>query len=814
MNQSRAMMAAVGLAMAAAWPAQAQDRDADRGAPTRPVRVVQPADVTGGSDRDQNMVTISEFAEEVELKELVELAVAMLDINVAIDPSLSGSVAFTGEIEIPEEELLPLIDSLLAREGFSIYYDELTRFYNVVPTDTLPIGLGGPLATTRVIRTPNVKPSAMSEAIDEQLGGSKPRITYLDELGTMIATGPREQLDLLERLVGVILSERSNQELTRIELRYISSPAARQRILDLLGASSELSSMLTGAARTAAARGQVNQQQADASALGGAAGTGLENLADRLGVDPKGNALVFRGRPDEIEEVQRLVALIDVSDELVEKRYQTGTATRDIAEQARLRGLGDVVTMTGMDQLGGGQPTGRGAQNAALRGVLGDEPSAVGGSRIVANPNEGYIMYYGTAEQQLIMDRLVGTFELDRDRIVAQAYKLYHADAVEVSDIVYSLVTDQVLQQGSPLLPQQTGRNQQQPRQQPVDVPPGEEGEGVGIQPGADVFVIANPANNQVVVRAPQRLQDDVEELIRKLDLRRPQVFIDVKIVSATMSDDLRVAFETQLINASGTGGALQTNFGLTSAGDTFTDPRSVATGLTGLTSAVIKSEYVPIVVNALKTEVDGRILSSPKLLVDDNEEANISSVDQEPITTTTQGEVSDQTSFSGFEDAGTELTVTPSISAEGYLRLAYEITLSNFVGEGSNGIPPPRQDRTVSSESVTIPSDMTIIVGGIDVQAENKTISKVPILGDLPVVGHLFRDTRTSESQTVLYVFITPKILRETSFTDLSILTRGPQEQMGLDDDVPDMKPAVIPILSNPMLNDRKRPSEDGGGA
>ena len=158
----------------------------------------------------------------------------------------------------------------------------------------------------------------------------------------------------------------------------------------------------------------------------------------------------------------------------------------------------------------------------------------------------------------------------------------------------------------------------------------------------------------------------------------------------------------------------------------------------------------MPIVINAIQQNTDARIVSSPQLLVDDNVEASIVSLDQQPTTTTTIGQTSDQTAFQGYEDAGTTLRVTPRISEGGYLRLTYEIELSNFVGEGSGGVPGPRQQRTVSSESVTIPSDATIVVGGLITKDKSRTVIKVPLLGDIPLVGELFRSTVNNETEGV----------------------------------------------------------------
>ncbi|MFG0284500.1 MAG: type II and III secretion system protein, partial [Phycisphaerales bacterium JB039] len=155
-----------------------------------------------------------------------------------------------------------------------------------------------------------------------------------------------------------------------------------------------------------------------------------------------------------------------------------------------------------------------------------------------------------------------------------------------------------------------------------------------------------------------------------------------------------------------------------------------------------------------------------------------------------------DQTSFGGFEEAGTTLTVTPRISPGGFVTLDYDIELSDFVGEGSDGIPPPKQTQTVNGY-VTIPSDATVIVGGIKIKDDADTVIKIPLLGDIPLLGHLFRDTRNSARQVELLVFITPRILYEPALTDYQLLTKGPQSDAMLDPDIPPLETFMVKSIA-----------------
>jgi type II secretory pathway component GspD/PulD (secretin) len=466
--------------------------------------------------------------------------------------------------------------------------------------------------------------------------------------------------------------------------------------------------------------------------------------------------------------------------------------------------------------------------------------------------------HYGTQSQQDQLKSLIDKFDTDQELVTIQTYKIKNQYAQDIADVLSGIVTGQTGSDNSnPFLPggnpfnafqrqfqgnQQGGgtrsnrsssssgrastsslqggttssrsaqaRSQQnspgggnirpifmgnnQGGRQPQ---PGAEGAaGLG---GEDVFIMADSANNQVIVKAPKGQQEEFAHLIAKLDQRRPQVQIEVQIVSVTATDDFRLAVETQGIIGQF---AFNTNFGLGSlTGGTptaptggFTSRKNVATDLPGITAAFIKSTQVPIIVTALKNNFDSRILSNPQVTVDDNVEATIESTDQQPTSSTSQTNSSTISNFGGYEEAGTVVTVLPSISEGGYMRLNYDIELSNFVGSGAAGFPPPKQVRHVTSESVTIPGDTTIIVGGIKVDTKTSNISKIPILGDIPLLGFLFRDTNKSNSSTRLYIFITPRILRDPNFRDQLLLTEGPLRDAGLLGDIPPMEPVMMEL-------------------
>lgn len=747
-----------------------------------------------------NLIAFDAFSEAVELATLVDFVGSTLNINIFVDGELTGSVVFNAPVQVPRSELLNLLDAMLEQYDYTITPDT-AGFYKVQPLTKVKPVLVGELATTRIIPTPNVKPStiqpALLVALGQAPGGNQPgagsvnsSVQAIDELGVLVVTATARTIGRVQALVDELLAVKSRMEYIRIELQYVAAPAALERVLALAGGSAPnpLGQGFTGQQRNP--NFQANQ------ALLGAAGAGLTNLDDRLVVDPQGNALIFKGTQEEADEVRSLIDSIDKPSALKPRQYFGGAAASQIADIASRRGLGEVVILREDQQLGGlGQFGGFNQFNNQLNQATGQTQATLGGPVMVVDVARGAIIYYGTQEQQDQLAALLDEMGTDDDRVVVETYVLNHNDAEEVANLLTGLITGQQQTSEGGLLPQAQGRGATggQPFQQiPPAGPAGDDEVAASFDPGV-TSVFADIPNNQIIVRAPKKQQAELAKLIDRLDRRRSQVYIQAQIVAVSDNTDFRLAIESQI---SAGQYQQQTNFGLSEGGTSFSDPRVVSTGLEGFTSALIRSDYIPFIINAIQTDTDSRIISTPSLLVNDNEDATIVSLEQQATTTTTQGDATTETGFGGFEDAGTTLEVTPSISDGGFLRLTYRIELSNFVGDPPTpGIPADRQERTVEGQ-VTIPSDATIVVGGIAVDDVSTTIAKVPLLGDIPLLGHLFRRTTKNNDQAKLYIFITPRIMTDPNFYDLKLLTRGPQAEVEMEDDQLRLEPAIIETI------------------
>jgi type II secretory pathway component GspD/PulD (secretin) len=178
----------------------------------------------------------------------------------------------------------------------------------------------------------------------------------------------------------------------------------------------------------------------------------------------------------------------------------------------------------------------------------------------------------------------------------------------------------------------------------------------------------------------------------------------------------------------------------------------------------------MPVLINALSTDDQANILSLPSVLVNNNETAIVKTEEERPTLQNTQNTTGTQTGAGAPRNAGITLEISPTISPNNYLRLNVSLEVSRFIGafdpnSATGGGVTVR--RTVKTQ-VTMPSDATMVLGGVIEDSESYSDGGVPFLKDIPVLGFLFRKSESTSNKTNLYFFVTPTILDEDDFQDL----------------------------------------------
>ncbi len=294
-----------------------------------------------------------------------------------------------------------------------------------------------------------------------------------------------------------------------------------------------------------------------------------------------------------------------------------------------------------------------------------------------------------------------------------------------------------------------------------------------------DVSIQADITNNAIVITAPPAIQQELKQVISQLDIRRDQVLVEAIIaeVSQELAKELGTSLAVGSTNASGRANspALVTNLGqLTSTALAVANGGQIPSSLSGLLLgggdlAKGGGTSFGILLKALGSDAATNILSTPTLVTLDNVEAEITVGQEVPFLTgqftSTGTNTNSVNPFQTIErkDVGLTLKIKPQIN-EGdavMLEIQQESSTLAATAGGLSTADVVTNKRTIKT-SVLAEDGQVIVLGGLMDDSYRDTSEKVPLLGDIPVLGHLFRFNGTKKSQQTLMVFIRPVILRD----------------------------------------------------
>ena len=283
--------------------------------------------------------------------------------------------------------------------------------------------------------------------------------------------------------------------------------------------------------------------------------------------------------------------------------------------------------------------------------------------------------------------------------------------------------------------------------------------------------------SNALVVAAPTAVIREIKNVVTQLDRSRPQVLIEAVI--AELSEDQAKRLSAQLAYTSKNRGGYLTKFdnllttliGVGADGDVSSaDATALGAALgTAATTIGVAGDFDPVtgkgigvLIQALKTDGSTKILSTPSVVTLDNEEATLSVGEEVPFqtgsfTSSNNGSNNPFTTINR-EEVGVKLKVKPQISKGDSVRLEIEQE-SSKVKSGEPGLQTT--SKSTMQTNVLIQDGELLILGGLIEDQTNGTATKVPLLGDIPLLGSLFRSTSKSDSQSVLMMFIRPTIIR-----------------------------------------------------
>jgi general secretion pathway protein D len=268
--------------------------------------------------------------------------------------------------------------------------------------------------------------------------------------------------------------------------------------------------------------------------------------------------------------------------------------------------------------------------------------------------------------------------------------------------------------------------------------------------------IIADDSTNSLVVRALPEDYRKIRDAIERLDTLPLQVLIEATVAEVTLSNQLRYGVEWFF--RSGDFAA------------TFSQQPNVSTPVQGAFpgfSAIFSNADVRVVLSALEQVSDVNVISSPQLLVLDNQTARLQVGDQVPITvqsaTPITGGVNTIVNSIELRDTGVILTVTPRVNAGGLVILEIQQEVSNVVRAETvtqSELATPTISQRLVSSTVAVQSGQTIALGGLITDNRNRSRSGVPILSSIPVIGVLFSTRNNTNDRTELLVLLTPRVI------------------------------------------------------
>ncbi|MEI2678103.1 MAG: type II secretion system secretin GspD [Burkholderiaceae bacterium] len=360
--------------------------------------------------------------------------------------------------------------------------------------------------------------------------------------------------------------------------------------------------------------------------------------------------------------------------------------------------------------------------------------------------------------------------------------------------------------------------------------------------PSTGGFVQADPATNSLIITAPEPMYRQLRSMIDQLDSRRAQVFIESMIVEVSGDDSADFGFQWQSIGNSNDKyiGGIGTNFGtggtniLTNQGSTTAVGALKGIGQ-GFNVGVVRNFGgtfgLSAVARALQSRADTNIVSTPNLITLDNEEAKIVVGSNVPFITgqyTNTGGNSNNSPFQTIErkDVGITLRIRPQIGENGTVRMTLfqeSSSLAAGTAPGTSSAGPTTNKKSIES-TVVVDDGQIIVLGGLIEDSIVVDKSKVPILGDIPYFGALFRSETRTKKRTNQMVFLRPVVMRDASSSNkLSVdrydLIRGEQKDVQLPTSpmmpiggvpvIPPLKPTEDP--SQPLTPPANRPLPSG---
>ncbi|MFH1615087.1 MAG: secretin N-terminal domain-containing protein [Planctomycetota bacterium] len=702
-----------------------------------------------------------DLPEKLAIIDLLDLMGKHLDLDYMYDEKLLKDKMVTLRIQdkIKLKELYGVLESVLKFSNLSM--SRRGNLVTIVPSEQIldvdPVLITdgqapavGDVIVTRVFRLRFIDPSSAETLLKNmKLGAS---FQTVSETGTLIVTDYAFRMERMARLLELVDQPGEPREFKFRQLKYTLASVLAPKIMSLaeqMGTISITVAEKPAAAPQPPARGRRRPAPAPAPKAkpeeGARGGVYLD-------YDERTNRILIIGSEEEVEIVEHLIDAFDVPEQDLRTIKEYGIQYVDPYDVLdTLNELGVIKGIKGKPS-GAAPKGGKSPEAAGAAGFEADEP------QIAVLETTNSLLVNATPEQHAAIAMVVAY--VDREAMEeAIPYVIYPLENQDPNNV--KVVLDQLIEK--------TIKAQAADDKVAASKPEKRE----------DVTVVADGGTFSLIVYGSRKNQEWVGSLIKSLDKRRPQVLIDVMLVEVTKTDTFN--YDLELVSSlpdldytsglvggitGATTGSILTALEAAPDRNRFLDASSKQGNLKGFYG----DRHIHALLTLMQEKDYGRVLAHPKILVNDNEDGTISAdtttyAARETTITSDIGAGQERTSVE-FDEfvSGIELLIRPHISEGDLLRL--EIEMSRSQQDPASGVknqPPPDLTKNKVVTVVTVPDQSTIILGGVTTISQSKGGSKVPVFGDLPVIGGLFRTTNNSDTQARLYIFVKAYILRPT---------------------------------------------------
>jgi len=624
----------------------------------------------------------------------------------------------------------------------------------------------------------------------EQDGGQATVTAAADtQTNSVVVAGPDNLLNVVEEVIKALDKRDSEAADVRVfQLRFADAMNTAQMINDLFGDDAQSSGPQQGGMNFmrggpggmfgGGGRGGQGNQQQETSSL----------LTVSAAADSRTNSVVVTGPAETLDVVADMIKNVDtqlatLADvKVYHLEYADAQDTAELINEVFGESGSSSRTTSSRNQQG---------QAISFRGggfggpVAGQQQSATGGIADVAiiasaDSRTNSVVVSGPAETLAIITDVIK--ELDENPEQERQiflYPLKNADATNLMTILNSLFAEMAALND---LGTGTTGQQFQGSQRAAQPAGGGAAGAAGDSSGSsddlseDTYLEADVDTNTLLVMTSSKNYEKIKPILDELDKPIGQVLIKVLFAEVTHTDTVDLGTEFSMLNIQKGGDSVQTS-------QVFGTPPSLtyqggASFPTGLAVRTIEGD-LDLTIHALQETGRLNVLSRPYILTSNNQLATITVGEEVPIPTgTTEVAGQSQTTIEYRDDIGIVLNVTPSINPDGLVNMTVNPRITTRSAD-SVAITEDLSAEAFSTRSaetkVAVRNGQTIVIGGLIEDKHTDTIKKIPLLGDIPVAGHLFKRTIKEKTKTELLIFLTPHVAMDaTGLTPISEAERN----------------------------------------